>query len=915
LHCFINFIQGLKQFLFLINFFRVLKYQDKLAMDHRPRGPHPRGPPHGGPPRGMPGMRPGFMRPHGPHGPGGPRPHGGPRPNNGGPDSRPRFPPHMRPPMGPGPRPWGQRMMMNRPPMNGPNGQPRMMGLPRPHMGPPRSMMPGPPGVQVPIGPPGGPKQDQDMKEWTEHVANDGRKYYFNNITKQSKWDKPDQLKSEDELMLSSCQWKEFKSDSGKPYYYNNATKESVWTVPKELQDIKDRMKESLVENKVEETPQQDGSSAAEAGSQSAPGTNENPMTAGAQQPGAAPQQPGMVPAGGMMPPHGGIMAPHMNNPGMMNSMNPMQVMMQQQMIIQQQMAMMQQQQKQAKKQKKKEKKKKEKAEENVEEGGGDGEKPEEEKKNEKKVAKIEVEHPEWEDKLVAKSVFKEALKEKQVASTSTWEQAMKAIVSDARYNALKKLSEKKQAFNEYKLQRGKEEKEEGRLLAKENKEKLQRYLESSSKVTSRSSYRTAERLFLNIQVWRDVPDRDRQEIFDDALKNLARKEKEEERELRRRNIKNFQQVLSDLKDLNHRSTWGECQQLLMKSASFTEDEELQNMDKEDALICFEDVIKGFEKAEEEKENRKKVLENRIYRKNREQFTKLLDSLHEDGKLHSMSTWMELYETINSNSCYTRMLGQPGSNPLDLFKFYVSDLKAKFHDEKKIIREILKEQQFNVEVKTRFDAFAVIVTGDKRAATLDAGNIKLAFTSFLEKAEARDKERMKEEARKQKRIESAFRNMLKRSVVTSQSTWERCRAQFEDEESFKQVVVEADRIRLFDEYLVETKAKEVAEEEKKSKKKKKKSKSDHHHHKRSLSPGDNSSEDDERSKKKRRRRSVSVSEDHSSDEGSRKKSSKKKSKKHRNRSPEKKESKKDRKKSKKQHHRGDHRSDASGYES
>merc|ERR1739838_335157 len=436
---------------------------------------------------------------------------------------------------GPGPRPWGQRMMMNRPPMNGPNGQPRMMGLPRPHMGPPRSMMPGPPGVQVPIGPPGGPKQDQDMKEWTEHVANDGRKYYFNNITKQSKWDKPDQLKSEDELMLSSCQWKEFKSDSGKPYYYNNATKES------------------LVENKVEETPQQDGSSAAEAGSQSAPGTNENPMTAGAQQPGAAPQQPGMVPAGGMMPPHGGIMAPHMNNPGMMNSMNPMQVMMQQQMIIQQQMAMMQQQQKQAKKQKKKE-----------------------EKKNEKKVAKIEVEHPEWEDKLVAKSVFKEALKEKQVASTSTWEQAMKAIVSDARYNALKKLSEKKQAFNEYKLQRGKEEKEEGRLLAKENKEKLQRYLESSSKVTSRSSYRTAERLFLNIQVWRDVPDRDRQEIFDDALKNLARKEKEEERELRRRNIKNFQQVLSDLKDLNHRSTWGECQQLLMKSASFTEDEELQ---------------------------------------------------------------------------------------------------------------------------------------------------------------------------------------------------------------------------------------------------------------------------------------------------------------------------------------------------
>ena len=36
------------------------------------------------------------------------------------------------------------------------------------------------------------------------------------------------------------------------------------------------------------------------------------------------------------------------------------------------------------------------------------------------------------------------------------------------------------------------------------------------------------------------------------------------------------------------------------------------------------------------------------------------------------------------------MLGQPGSTPLDLFKFYVEDLKARFSDEKKIIKDILK---------------------------------------------------------------------------------------------------------------------------------------------------------------------------------------------------------------------------------
>ena len=31
-----------------------------------------------------------------------------------------------------------------------------------------------------------------------------------------------------------------------------------------------------------------------------------------------------------------------------------------------------------------------------------------------------------------------------------------------------------------------------------------------------------------------------------------------------------------------------------------------------------------------------------------------------------------------------------GVTPLDLFKFYVEDLKARYHDEKRIIKDILK---------------------------------------------------------------------------------------------------------------------------------------------------------------------------------------------------------------------------------
>lgn len=38
--------------------------------------------------------------------------------------------------------------------------------------------------------------------EWTEHKSPDGRTYYYNNITKQSSWEKPDELKTIAEVML-----------------------------------------------------------------------------------------------------------------------------------------------------------------------------------------------------------------------------------------------------------------------------------------------------------------------------------------------------------------------------------------------------------------------------------------------------------------------------------------------------------------------------------------------------------------------------------------------------------------------------------------------------------------------------------------------------------------------------------------
>nr|XP_031538887.1 pre-mRNA-processing factor 40 homolog B isoform X6 [Vicugna pacos] len=592
-------------------------------------------------------------------------------------------------------------------------------------------------------------------------------------------------------LLLSQCPWKEYKSDTGKPYYYNNQSKESRWTRPKDLDDL-----EALVKQEA-------------AGKQQPPPQTLLQPQPSQPQPDPPPVPPGptSVPTGLLEPEPGGS-----EDCDVSEAAQPLE-----QGFLQQ-----------------------------LEEGPSSSAGRRQAPQQEEEESKPEPERSglSWSSREKAKQAFKELLRDKAVPSNASWEQAMKMVVTDPRYSALPKLSEKKQAFNAYKAQREKEEKEEARLRAKEAKQTLQHFLEQHERMTSTTRYRRAEQTFGELEVWAVVPERDRKEVYDDVLFFLAKKEKEQAKQLRRRNIQALKSILDGMSSVNFQTTWSQAQQYLMDNPSFAQDHQLQNMDKEDALICFEEHIRALEREEEEERERARLRERRQQRKNREAFQTFLDELHETGQLHSMSTWMELYPAVSTDVRFANMLGQPGSTPLDLFKFYVEELKARFHDEKKIIKDILKDRGFCVEVNTAFEDFAHVISFDKRAAALDAGNIKLTFNSLLEKAEAREREREKEEARRLRRREAAFRSMLRQAVPALElgTAWEEVRERFVCDSAFEQITLESERIRLFREFLqvLETECQHLHTKGRKHSRKGKK-----HHHKRSHSPSGSESEEEE----------------------------------------------------------------------
>ncbi|XP_025856053.1 pre-mRNA-processing factor 40 homolog B isoform X1 [Vulpes vulpes] len=739
----------------------------------------------------------------------GPRPPAAPAPFPPGPPMMP--PPFMPPPGIPPPfPPMGLPPMSQRPPAIPPM-PPGIMPPMLPPMGapPPLTQIPGMvppmmPGMLMPAVPvtaataPGADTASSAVAGtgppralWSEHVAPDGRIYYYNADDKQSVWEKPSVLKSKAELLLSQCPWKEYKSDTGKPYYYNNQSKESRWTRPKDLDDLEALVKQEAAGKQQQQQPQ-----------------ILQPQPPQPQpEPPPGPPGPTPLPLGLLEPEPGGS-----EDCDMSEAAQPVE-----QGFLQQ-------------------------PEEGPSSAAGQHQPPQQEEEESK--PEPERSGLSWSNREKAKQAFKELLRDKAVPSNASWEQAMKMVVTDPRYSALPKLSEKKQAFNAYKAQREKEEKEEARLRAKEAKQTLQHFLEQHERMTSTTRYRRAEQTFGELEVWAVVPERDRKEVYDDVLFFLAKKEKEQAKQLRRRNIQALKSILDGMSSVNFQTTWSQAQQYLMDNPSFAQDHQLQNMDKEDALICFEEHIRALEREEEEERERARLRERRQQRKNREAFQTFLDELHETGQLHSMSTWMELYPAVSTDVRFANMLGQPGSTPLDLFKFYVEELKARFHDEKKIIKDILKDRGFCVEVNTAFEDFAHVISFDKRAAALDAGNIKLTFNSLLEKAEAREREREKEEARRMRRREAAFRSMLRQAVPALElgTAWEEVRERFVCDSAFEQITLESERIRLFREFLqvLETECQHLHTKGRKHGRKGKK-----HHRKRSRSPSGSESEEEE----------------------------------------------------------------------
>lgn len=398
---------------------------------------------------------------------------------------------------------------------------------------------------------------------------------------------------------------------------------------------------------------------------------------------------------------------------------------------------------------------------------------------------------PQFETREEAEEAFINMLKEQNVPAHLSWEQAMPRIVAFPMYRALKTLLERKQAFTRYAEDRRRTEREEQRARYTRDRETFRSMLSAIPEIKAGVKYRKALRWIRDKPEYISVAsEKERQDFYEEYVEELRRAEMDQQRALRKRNVEKFRGILAK-RGVTVSTRWKEAQAMYLEAPEYLEDEELKKMEPVDFLATFEDHIKALEEVESETKRRAENMRRRDERVKREAFWGLLQGLVEQGLLSTATKWKDIYPVIREDPRYLDMLGQPGSNPLEMFWDIQYDMEERFQTERKLVTDMMRVsckisclayiigdsfvfQSLNIVVNTD-TSFTIFLAqfSDERINTVDKSILRMVFDEQMAKAEGRVKEEKRREERRLRKKLDSLKQALKKldPPVTAESTW------------------------------------------------------------------------------------------------------------------------------------------------
>ncbi|KAL6964146.1 hypothetical protein U1Q18_035205 [Sarracenia purpurea var. burkii] len=410
-----------------------------------------------------------------------------------------------------------------------------------------------------------------------------------------------------------------------------------------------------------------------------------------------------------------------------------------------------------------------------------------------------------YDNKLEARNTFKALLESANIGSDWTWDQAMRVLINDQRYGALRTLGERKQAFNEFLGQRKKQDAEERRARQKKAHEDFRKMLEECEELAPSTRWSKAIAIFEDDERFKVVErSADREDLFEDYIAELEKKERAkalEERKWKRREYLNF---LKSCDFITASSQWRKVQDRLEA------DERCLCLEKMDRWEIFQEYIRDLEREEEEQMKIRMEELRKAERKNRDDFRKLMEGHVASGMLTAETHWRDYCMKVKDLPAYLAVsLNSSGSTAKDLFEDVAEELQKQYIEDKARIKDAVKLRKIALSSTWTFEDLKAAILEDISSPPLSDINLKIVFNKLVERV----REKEEKEAKKWKRLADDFNDLLCTSKdLTASSKWEDCKQLFQDRHESWFTGEESFFREIFDKYITELKEKEKAKE-------------------------------------------------------------------------------------------------------
>ena len=266
-----------------------------------------------------------------------------------------------------------------------------------------------------------------------------------------------------------------------------------------------------------------------------------------------------------------------------------------------------------------------------------------------------------------AEAAFMKLLKRSNVHPDWSWEQTMRATITDPQYRALKDPKDRKAAFEKYTVEVREQEKEKAKERLAKLRTDFASMLRTHPEIKHYSRWKTIRPIIGAETVFRSTDnEEERKQFFAEYIVELKKQNAEQEAEHRRSAINDLAGVLRAL-DLEPYTRWSQAQEMIQSSERMQNDPRFKLLSKSDILNAFENHIKALERSFNDTRQQQKQHKNRGERQNRDAFVELLKEQRSQGLIKAGTKWSSLLPQVEEDPRYVGMLGQSGSTPLDLF--------------------------------------------------------------------------------------------------------------------------------------------------------------------------------------------------------------------------------------------------------